>query len=147
MRDLKLLSNQEYFEELFLKYLRREYVKENNLAGLMELNLFNIYLGKDKNNGVVEDYCRNSSEFTPALVYQQENNYENLFEELKIKDKISLDTNEISNQFTIWEKAQGNPSTDYLSRVWEGKIGPLIRDIVDFGKAKNMKLQDTLLDN
>ncbi|PGV25934.1 hypothetical protein COD78_00140 [Bacillus cereus] len=136
LRDLKLLSNQEYFEELFLKYLRKEYVKENNLAGLMELNLFNIYLGNDKNYGIVEDYCRNSGEFTPALVCQQESNYENLFEELKIRDKISLDTNEISNQFTTWEKAQENQSTDYLLRVWEGKIGPLIRDIVDFWKGE-----------
>ncbi|PDX99387.1 hypothetical protein COM13_12895 [Bacillus pseudomycoides] len=135
LRDLRILSNGEYFEELFLKYLKNEYQKENNLAGLLELNLFNIYLGNSKNHGIIDDYCRNSGGLIPALICQQQSDYDNLFEDLKIKDKISLDINEINNQFAIWEKSQDYYSTDYLSNIWQEKIAILIKDIAEFWKG------------
>ncbi|WP_142348345.1 hypothetical protein [Bacillus toyonensis] len=146
LRDLRVLSNQEYLEELFLKYLRREYVKDNNLAGLMELNLFNIYLGKEKDSGIQGDYLRDSKEFIPALVCQHQSNYDRFFEELKIRDKIALDMNEISIHFTNWENNQDYCSTDYLIRIWEGKIAPLIRYIVDSWKGKKYEFAEYLIE-
>ena len=81
IRVLKVLSNREYFEELFLKYLRKEYEQENNLAGLVELNLIDVYLGKHKGFGVDDDCYMDSSEFIPALVCQEINIFNELFED------------------------------------------------------------------
>ncbi|WP_347902135.1 NACHT domain-containing protein [Bacillus thuringiensis] len=135
LRDLKILSNREYFEELFLKYLKRGYIKENNLAGLIELNLLNIYLGKSRKHGIVVDYCSDSHEFIPALLCQEQSNFDNLVEGLKIIDRISPDMDEINNQFTIWEDSQDYYSTDYLTIVWEEKIASLIKNIAEFWKG------------
>lgn len=139
IRVLKVLSNREYFEELFLKYLRKEYEQENNLAGLVELNLIDVYLGKHKGFGVDDDYYMNSSEFIPALVCQEINIFNELFEDenLQIRDKISIDFNEVNNQFEKWKKNKNDyRSSDYLKSIWESGISSLIKNIVLFWKAE-----------
>jgi len=139
IRELKVLSNREYFEELFLKYLRKEYEQENNLAGLVELNLIDVYLGKNKDFGVDDDYYMNSSEFIPALVCQEINVFNELFEDenLQIRDKISIDLNEVKKQFEKWEKNKNDyHSSDYLKSIWGDGISFLIKNIVLFWKSE-----------
>ncbi|MBY0062595.1 NACHT domain-containing protein [Priestia aryabhattai] len=137
IRELGILHDREYLEELFLKYLRKEYVKENNIAGLVELNLFNVYLGNDRGFGVDDSPYINSEEFFPALTNQEIDNYENIFEELKLKEKLFLDVNEINDQFRLYEEEKAHPhSNNYLRNVWENKIPSLIENIVVFWKNK-----------
>lgn len=93
LRELNVLSNREFFEKLFLKYLRKEYEKENNLPGLIELNLIDVYLGKHKGWGADKFYYLNSSEFIPCLANQSMEVFNELLEDenLWIKDKLELD--------------------------------------------------------
>lgn len=138
IRKLEVLPDRKYFEELFSEYLRKEYEQENNLAGLVELNLIDVYLGKHKGFGVDDDYYMNSSEFIPALGCQEINTFNELFEDenLQIKDKISIDFDEVKKQFEKWKKGKSKyRSTDYLRRTWESGISSLIENIVLFWKA------------
>ena len=138
IRELKILSNREYFEELFLKHLKKEYQKENNLAGFLELNLIDVYLGKHEGFGADDDYYVNSNEFIPALVAQEINVFNELFEDenLQIKDKISIDFTELKKQFEKWKKNKNDyRSTDYLKSIWERGFSSLIENIVLFWEA------------
>lgn len=138
IRELKVLSNREYFEKMFLKYVRKEYEKNNNLPGAIELNLIDVYLGKHKGFGVDDDYYMNSSEFIPALTCQEAGIFNELFEDenLRIRDKISIDFNEIEKQFKKWKKDKNNySSVNYLKSIWKNGISSLIENIVLFWKA------------
>ena len=97
-----------------------------------------VYLGKHKGFGVDDDYYMNSSEFIPALGCQEINTFNELFEDenLQIKDKISIDFDEVKKQFEKWKKGKSKyRSTDYLRRTWESGISSLIENIVLFWKA------------
>ena len=149
IRELKVISNHDYFEELFLKYLRKEYEQENNLAGLVELNLIDVYLGNHKGFGVDDDYYMNSSEFIPALVCQETNIFNELFEDenLQIRNKISIDFNEINDQFEKWKKNKNDYfSNDYLKRVWESGISSLIQNIVLFWNAEKYDIANEFIE-
>ena len=139
IRDLNVISNHDYFEDLFLKYLRKEYEQENNLAGIVELNLIDVYLGKTKGFGVDDDYYMGSSEFIPALICQEINIFNELFEDenLQIRDKISIDFNKINDQFEKWKKNKNDHySSDYLKNIWENGVSSAIRNTVLFWKEK-----------
>ncbi len=143
IREIKILSNREYLENLFLPYLRKEYEKENNLPGLIELNLIDVYLGKHKGFGVDDDYYMNSSEFIPALVEQDKSIFNELFENenLQIKEKISIDFQELEKQFKKWNKDKDDyRSSDYLKSIWNNGIASLIEIIVLLWKSGNKEV-------
>lgn len=148
IRELKLLSNREYFEKLFLPYLRKEYKKENNLPGMVELNLIDVYLGKHKGFGADEAYYVNSSEFIPALVSQDKNIFNELLESdnLQIKDKIFIDFQELESQFKKWNKDKNNfHAYSYLKSIWETSIASLIKNIVLLWKSENIEIANSLI--
>lgn len=143
IRKLKILSNREYLENLFRPYLRKEYEKENNLPGLVELNLIDVYLGKHKGFGVDDDYYMNSSEFIPALVAQDKSIFNELFENenLQIKEKISIDFQELKKKFKKWNKDKNDyRSNDYLKSVWDNGIASLIEIVVLLWKSGNKEI-------
>ncbi len=148
IRELKLLANREYFEKLFLPYLRKEYEKENNLPGMVELNLIDVYLGKHKGFGVDEAYYMNSSEFIPALTSQDKNIFNELLESenLQIKDKISIDFQELESQFKKWNKDKSNFRVDdYLKSIWQISIASLIENIALLWKSANIEIANSLI--
>jgi hypothetical protein len=61
-------------------------------------------------------------------------------ESLAIKEKISLDLNEVKNKFSEWEKDKNNYRLkDYLKGVWSGGISFLLENLVifwSFGKQE-----------
>lgn len=133
LRDLKVISNREYLEKMLLPYLRQEYEKENNLPWLVELNLINIYLWNHKWFWADEDYYMNSKEFILALTSQDKIVFNELFEDenLKIKDKISINFEELEKQFKKWNKDKDDyRSKDYLKAIWVQWISSLIEIIV-----------------
>lgn len=139
LRELRVLSNREYFEELFLKYMRKEYIKENNLPGLVELNLIDTYLGKNSSYGVDDDYYINSERFIPSLVIQNQEVFNELYEDetLQIKDSILLDLTQTTNQISQWNIDKNNTELNrYLIKVWENRIPLLIKNIVHLWRGK-----------
>ncbi len=146
LREFNVISNRDFFKELFLKYLRKEYEKENNLAGLLELNLIDVYLGDDKGFGADEPYYLESDEFIPALICQNETVFNELLEDenLSLKDKISIDFNTVENQFDLWNKdKQEFYTTEYLKSVW-GRISFLIKNIAPFWKFGKIDIANEL---
>ena len=148
IRKVKILSNREYLENLFLPYLRKEYEKENNLPGLVELNLIDVYLGKHKGFGVDDCYYMNSSEFIPALVAQDKSIFNELFENenLQVKEKISIDFQELEKKFEKWNKDKNDyRSNDYLKSVWGNGIASLIEIVVLLWKSGNAEIANEFI--
>lgn len=135
LREFNILSNRDFFENLFLYYIRNEYTKDRNLPGIIELNLIEVYLGNRNDFGADDPYYQNSSEFIPSLAIQDELVLLELLadESLAIKEKISLDLNEVKNKFSAWEKDKDNYRlNDYLKGVWSGGVSFLLENIVIF---------------
>ncbi len=148
LRDLKVLSNRDFFENLFLKYLRKEYKKEKNLPGLIELNLIDVYLGKHKGYGAGNAYYMDSEKFIPSLAYQDNVTFKELIadENLQIKEKISIDFEELKKQFDKWKKDKNDyDSKNYLVSVWENGISSLLKNIVISHKANKKNIADDFL--
>ena len=134
---MKVLSNQEFFETLFLKYLRNEYKKENNLIGFIELNLIDVYLGKHEGWGDDDAYYKNSSEFIPDLASQNDLAFEELIndENLQIRKKISFDKIELKRKFDEWKKDKTDYlASDYIKNIWENHVANLLESISIFHK-------------
>ena len=142
LREFKVLSNRDFFENLFLYYLRNEYTRKKNLPGIIELNLIEVYLGNRNDFGADDPYYQNSSEFIPSLAIQDKNVLQELLadESLVIKEKISFDLDEIKNKFIAWEKEKYNYRLkDYLKGIWSGGVSFLLENIVifwSFGKQE-----------
>ncbi len=120
LRDLKVLSNHEFFYDIFLKYLKQEYLKQRNLSRLLKIDLINVYSGKHRGWGADNPYYVNSSEFIPSLACQQIDSLEQLMEDenLGLKSKILIDINYLDEQFRKWKKDKKNWRTnDYLKNV------------------------------
>jgi hypothetical protein len=153
IRDLNLLSNKEYFENIFLKYLRKEYISSLNLIGLVELNLIDVYLGKHSGFGVDEAYYMNSNEFIPSLLSQDIAIYNEIMEDeaLHVEEKLTINIPELEYHFEEWSKDSSLfKSIDYLKAIYEQGIPKLIRSTVDFWKAgkKEIALSNLIkLDN
>lgn len=137
LRELKIISNKEYFENLFLKYLRKQYMKEYNLPKLIELNLIDVYLGKQNGFGADNLHYKNSSEFIPALLSQETKIFNDLYESenLEIKNKLSIDFIELKKRFDSWNKNNDYYSENYLKKVWEDDVSFLIENVALFWKA------------
>lgn len=135
LRELNIVSNREFFEDVFLRYVRREYEKRQNLAGLIELNLIDVYLGKHEAYGADEPYYLESDEFVPSLASQTPEVFNKLLEDenLRIKDKIPINFDSLAtfhktgkhqifesqaNRFRHWivEKAADETEAEYKNR-------------------------------
>jgi hypothetical protein len=146
IRDLGVIANREFFEKIFLNYLRREYVKEANLGGLTEINLIRAYLGGHPGFGH-DDACYKtssptSSSFVAALASQDGLVLEELLssDSLEIKDKLMLDFQELKRHFKIWEKDKNAyRSKDYLKNTW-GEASSLIESVATFWKREKYEL-------
>lgn len=135
LRELSVLSNRDFLENLLLPYLRAKYKKERNLPGIIELNLIDVYLGNRNDYGADDPYYQNSSEFIPAIAIQNTTVLEGLLsdESLAIKKKISIDLDEVKSKFIQWDKDKESwRLKEYLIGIWNGGISFLIENIVIF---------------
>ncbi|MGE8511936.1 MAG: NACHT domain-containing protein [Chryseobacterium culicis] len=74
IRNNGVIINSDFFDEVFLKYLEREYKKSNDIAGLVLLKSISVY----QQNGD-KWYISESEHFVNNLAYQQKKNLEILF--------------------------------------------------------------------
>lgn len=145
IRELSVLSNRDFFENLFLPYLRGKYKRDRNLPGILELNLFDVYLGNRNDYGADDPYYQNSSDFIPSLAIQNKAVIDGLLsdESLAIREKISINLDEVKNKFVLWDKDKENwRLRDYLIGIWNGGISYLIQNIaifLSYGKKEEIK--------
>lgn len=147
LREFNILSNRDFFENLFLCYIRNEYINDRNLPGIIELNLIEVYLGNRNDFGADDPYYHNSSEFIPSLAIQNDIVIQELLadESLAIKEKISFDLNEVRNKFSAWEKDRDNYRlNEYLKGIWSVGISLLLANISIFWSFNKREAADEL---
>jgi len=150
LRKLDILSNRDFFEEYFLPYARKDYERREDVVGLLDLNLIDVYLGNHSGFGVDDAYYLNSQEFIPALAHQDPRIVDELLESenFRVKKILFVDTEELRSQFQKWSKDKTEYRvTRYLSSIWSDGVGSLIEHIVIFWKSGNKEIANRLLIN
>ena len=148
LREYGMLSNENFFENFFLYYLRDRYKKERNLPGIIELNLIDVYLGNHSGYGADDPYYQDSFEFISSLAIQDELVFQELInsESLAIRDKIFIDLIEIERKIKLWKKENNNNNdlTNFLKKVWSVDISSLIKNIVIFWRFDKKEIAKKL---
>ncbi|WP_042356949.1 NACHT domain-containing protein [Bacillus rubiinfantis] len=130
LRELRVLSNSKFFEEFFGDMLRQEYIEKNDLGGMIELNLINVYMGKNEAWGADDPSFLHSEELTKAIAAQKIEIFESLMSEetLPIANHLSGDIENIINEIEY-----RNSNKRYINRLpdpIEEKISSILRNIV-----------------
>lgn len=150
LRELNVLSNRDFFENLFLNYVRNEYKREKNLPGVIELNLMDVYLGNRNDFGVENPYYQDSSEFMTSLAIQDDIVLHELLahESLQIIEKISIDLIELKSKFEEWNIDKGNwRLSNYLKGIWSDGISFLLENIIIFWSFNKQEVANELIKN
>lgn len=84
------LSNGDFLQGVFLPFLRQEYERDGDLAGILELNLIDVYLGKHPGFGADAPGYSLSSSFVPAILAQEPGLYDQIMSDdnLQLAKKI-----------------------------------------------------------
>ena len=132
LRQLMVISNKEFFENFFMPFLRSAYLKERNLIGNMELNLMEVYQGKNSHFGADNPIYLESERFIYAITGQAPITFEQLINDdnLAIKSKLFQDlpsSNEIKQLFTSLKRNLDDFDTEQrLHNIWEIGVKKLI---------------------
>lgn len=148
LRDLNLVSNKEYLNTLFLPYLRKIYEEEQNINGIVDLNLINVYQGQDESWGGDEPYYLNSKYFIPALVGQDSYVFNELIEDenLRLNHKLSIDYSKLRDHIQkITENNQNRDSKEFLTSFWENQVSYLISQIKPFWSNDKQEYVNSLV--
>jgi len=119
----------------------------NNIIGLIELNLIDVYLGKHSGFGADDAYYKQSDYFIPSIAYQQDMIFNELLhnDNIDINNKLFINLNELRDNFKKWGKNKNNSSySDYLKSIYEIHISNLIRFITVFHKTGKIKIAHEL---
>ncbi|MBN2198108.1 NACHT domain-containing protein [Candidatus Wolfebacteria bacterium] len=150
LRELNVLSNRDFLEKLFLRYMRKQYGLARNLIGMIEMNLIDVYLGKHSGYGVDDAYYLNSAAFIPSLASQENQLFIQLFEDnnLALSEKIKVDLKVVRDYFAKWKKDKDNfRTTNYLKSIWENGIASLLTNAAVFWRAGKKNLAIHLLND
>ncbi|MCF6777781.1 hypothetical protein L3V83_14520 [Thiotrichales bacterium 19X7-9] len=137
LRKTYVLSNKDFFENLFLKYMRSNYIRSRDILGIIELNLINIYLRDHNSFAMNKPNYMCSDVFITSLAIQNEAVFQELLtdENLDIQDKIFFDINEIKNKFSSWkENPDDSQIIDDLIDLYSNGVSSLIENISIFWK-------------
>lgn len=130
LRELRVLSNRKFFEEFFMQVLRQEYSSKSNLAGMLELNLINVYLGKNKYWGADDPSYLHSEELTKAIAVQSDE----IFESLTTEENLPLGSHLSGDLEKILEELEDSDAKQQYKNIipnpLEEKIRSVLRNIV-----------------
>ena len=150
LREFSILSNRDFFENLFLPYTRNKYTKDKDLPGIIELNLIDAYLG-NRNDYIADDPCYlDSPKFAPSIAIQEELTFQELLasENFDIKNKFFIDINEVEKKFRLWVKEKDNSrSENYLKGIWTDGISSLLENIAIFWSFNKQAMANELRNN
>jgi len=120
---------------------------DNNLIGMIELNLIDVYLGKHRGFGADEAYYKHSEYFIPSIACQEEIVFNELInnENVDIKNKLSVDFNELKDDFSKWKKDKKKYRfKNYLKDIHETHIASLIEFVAIFHKNNKFEYSGEL---
>lgn len=139
VRKLNLLSNRDYFENLFIPFLEKGYIENNDLIGMIELNLMKLYIAENFGIGNVGTYLGDSDEFVFSITNLVTLSFNSLMadDSLQIKNYFNIDFQELLKQFKKFNKDKNDyKSGDYIKSIYENGIASLLKNIVIFWLAK-----------
>ena len=149
LRKNHVLSNKDLFENIFLKYLRKNYTNDVNIPGIVELNLIDVYLGHHSYFGADDPDYKNSKSFIISLAKQNNIAFQELLfdENLSIREKIIPDFKKIEDRFSFWlEHKEDDQVKEELSVLWEHGVSSLINNIAIFYKFGKVQFANELKD-
>lgn len=138
LRKTQIISNEKFFQNIFISYKTKEYYKKRDIPGNTEINLLNTYLN-DKYNLINEN---NSSELFYAIAIQKEYIFEKLLndENLNIKKDFFYDTNPLEQKLVEWNKNKKNwKLEDTLSNLYSYHIAEWMHHVVILWRFRKYK--------
>lgn len=150
LRRCGILPDRDFVEGLLLPYMRRDYERKENIVGLLDLNLIDVYLGKHRGFGVDDAYYKNSPEFIKALALQSTLFIEEFLEgeSFHIQKAVFVDLAALRTKFEEWRGDKNDYRVSaYLSSVWENGVSALLQHIVVFGRLGRKDIARKLIDN
>lgn len=130
LRSLNIFSNYEFFDKFFLPYLRNDYERNKNLIGLLELNLIDVYLGKNRNWGADEPYYEGLLSFMEALSLQRDSIFNQLWssEGLNIQNLVYINIKLLESKLNEFQQNPLNYTLEQeLTKVYETRLGTLLK--------------------
>ncbi|MEC5424271.1 hypothetical protein QGM71_12290 [Virgibacillus sp. C22-A2] len=122
LREKHLLTNIDFFYKMLIPYLKNEAIKTNNLVLSQSLELYGVYLGKNKNWGADEPYYKWSDYLTYALTSQNNDIFEVIINDdnLVFKDYfLELPNKIIEKLLRLTTKNQSKDTEiDYLLKIF-----------------------------
>ncbi|TWI85870.1 NACHT domain-containing protein [Lacibacter cauensis] len=147
IRKLKVLSSHDFFETLFLPFLRSEYQKENNLTGFLGLNLIDVYLGKHKGWGADNAYYKDSKQFVTALSVQSPGVFEQIIndESLQIAEELFIKPAFLKQAIKDYRQSSARfPDEQYLKNIWEEHMTNLLKLNAELHKHGKTRFQQSI---
>lgn len=156
IRSLNIISNREFFYEIFLKFMLSECIRTNSLISIIEYNLIQLYSGKHNGFAPDEEYYLDSEKFLTSLFIQNEQTYNKLINEpsLSLEKLISVNLERVVNAVKSWKKNKNaqNLVEDALA-FWHGTIAKLLENIrklhtngrIDDAQKLSRQLEEILL--
>lgn len=110
------LSNGDFLQGVFLPFLRQEYERDGDLAGVLELNLIDVYLGKHPAFGADAPGYSLSSSFVPAILAQEPEIYDQIMSDdnLQLGTKIEAAP---ENVVLLWLAGKKTLAEDLLAAL------------------------------
>lgn len=149
LRENNFLSNADFFRELFLPFISREYLAEGNLA-VLQISLIRVYLGEHSGWGADEAPHRNSSQFIPALANQNEKLFDRLIEDenIGLSRLLFVDLKHLDGLFNKWRTGANKYAvSNELRSIRESGIRDQITNTVVLWKAGRKEVSQRILTN
>ena len=149
LRQHQILLNSEFFLELFLPFLRKEYQTEADLPRLLQLSLIDVYMGHHKGWGAEESPI-SSDRFIITVANQSDRLFDSLVEDdaFDIYKTNLIDIKKLTELFKRWNKDKSDyDSTNQLRGIWEGGVRSLIQNAVIFWEGRKFAIAKKLLKN
>lgn len=141
LRKLNVISGKDFFEDLFLPYLRNEYTASNNLQGIVDINLIDVYLGNHSGFGIDDNDYMLSSEFLTSLLSQNNLVFYELLNDpdINMEKRFFIDIGDVED---LIEKIQTHNDEksfykveDEFKSLWEDRLSKLVNYSVIFWKS------------
>ncbi|QQR91073.1 MAG: NACHT domain-containing protein [Myxococcales bacterium] len=125
LRDTTILGSKDLLENLFIPYLKHCAEEKLDICRITEINLLELYLGKNPLWGADSPYYLESKNFALALALQTDNTFEELMldPQLELERKLFVDSCKLEEDLEAWKRNTRYASERDLLRVFEEVLG------------------------
>ena len=152
-REMGIITDKDFFEDIFMKYLRKRYQEENDIDGVIGLNLIDLYLNNNEKYNADTDYYSESGEFIKSIASQEEKSFNKLLnnEYLDLDSKLKFNFAELDSLLSKWEGFKENDDTNddicrlsnyYTSRCLQWGVSLWVNQKKDYAEMYFNKMEE-----